>query len=138
MRDWFAQVKLWWISGERLPAGRRPKVVIPTSSTEVAIRLPERHRDRMLSEKARVWSLRLPPDVNPVKLCERYPRIANRLAFLWRDEGLAGYYLDELLIDRRGDRRGFPAEVAVELVKLREFHDLRVGAAVNHSSEEGS
>ncbi len=54
-------------------------------------------------------------------LCDYYPRIANSLAVMWGDtEGLRAYF-DELFIDRRGGRRGFPPDVLNDLRVLRYF-----------------
>jgi hypothetical protein len=48
-----------------------------------------------------------------------YPRIANRIASAWRDSEAARASLDDLLIDRRGGRQGFPPFVLAELLHLR-------------------
>jgi hypothetical protein len=67
------------------------------------------------------WLEGLPRRVQPHVLCDYYPRIANSLAAMWEDtEGLRAYF-DELFIDRRGGRRGFPAEVLNDLRVLRYY-----------------
>lgn len=53
-----------------------------------------------------------------------YPRVVNRLALCWNDAALTDRLLDDLLIGRRGKRKGFPGPVAEELLRLRRFHDL--------------
>ena len=90
------------------------------------VRAPVRHRDQELSPKARQWLQRLPEAVQPHELCAHYPRIANRLAACWSDLGLIDHLLDELLVDRRPDRQGFPVTVMQEILRLYEFHDLRL------------
>jgi len=45
----------------------------------------------------------------------------NQLALLCAVPTAFGGYLDALLIDERGDRQGFPQEVADELYRLRTF-----------------
>jgi hypothetical protein len=75
---------------------------------------------RRPTEAAMRWFLSLPQDVRPVELLKRYPRIANRLAECWSDARATSHNLDELVLDRRGGRRGFPPQVAQELVLLRE------------------
>jgi len=75
-------------------------------------------RDRVLSKLAKEWCERLSPHVQTRALCERYPRIANRIALCWRDPALTLALLDQLLRDRRGGRKGFPAAVQAELVAL--------------------
>jgi hypothetical protein len=67
------------------------------------------------------WLEGLPRRVQPHVLCDYYPRIANSLAAMWEDtEGLRAYF-DELFIDRRGGRRGFPADVLNDLRVLRYY-----------------
>jgi hypothetical protein len=60
-------------------------------------------------------------EMPPVALLQQFPRIANGLARMWGDKAALRQYLDELLIDRRGGRRGFPPEVHHELMMLREW-----------------
>ena len=97
-----------------------------TSSTGAHVRAPERHRDRVLSEKAQRWLDRLPEDMRPIELSRGFPRIVNRLAALWHDEGLTEHMLTELLVDTRGGRQGFPAAVAAELKTIYDLHSTRV------------
>jgi hypothetical protein len=61
----------------------------------------------------------LPPALRPLKTGEQYPRIVNQLALLCAVPTAFDSYLDALLIDERGDRQGFPQEVADELYRLR-------------------
>jgi len=75
-------------------------------------------RDSTLSKLAEEWRERLSPHVQTRSLCERYPRIANRIAICWSDPVLMRRLLDELLRDRRGGRKGFPAPVRAELAAL--------------------
>jgi len=67
------------------------------------------------------WLARLPRIVRPLALLRRYPRIANNMAGAWGDPKAFRAYLDDLLIDRRGNRQGFAPEIQRELVLLR-FH----------------
>src|SRR5207344_2150427 len=71
------------------------------------------------------WVANLPAEVHIPALLQTFPRIANALARLWEDDVGLGEYLDELLIDRRGGRQGFPPEIEHELVLLREYRDGR-------------
>ena len=74
-----------------------------------------------MSNAAQRWTKSLPVRVRPAALCSRYPRIVNRLALCWTDPALTDHLFDELMVDRRGKRRGFPPEVAAELLRLREW-----------------
>ncbi len=65
----------------------------------------------------------LPAHRRPYALARKHVRIVNMIAALWhRPEECRGY-LDELLIDRRGERKGFPADVLQDLVGLRRLHE---------------
>jgi len=75
-------------------------------------------RDASMSEMTVVWLLRLPEHIRPLALCEQFPRIANRIALCWDDPKLTAIVLQELLTDRRGNRRGYTAEVKSELQVL--------------------
>ena len=85
-----------------------------------ARRLP-RHSDEALTGTTRLWLRRLPGHRRPLRLCELYPRVANRVACCWSDPALRQQALDDLLQDRRGGREGFPSAVVRELQRLREF-----------------
>jgi len=72
----------------------------------------------------RTWLASLPQDVRPVELGRQFPRIANRLRHLWKQVARCEEYLDGLLVDRRGTRKGFPPKIGEELEALREYHAL--------------
>ena len=85
------------------------------------LRAAPRADDRTLSLEARLWLLRLPEEVRPQRLPLDYPRVANRLARAWPSESDTDACFEDLLLDRRGDRRGFPDPVLAELRRLRHF-----------------
>ena len=89
------------------------------------VRRAPRHTDGALTGTARRWLRALPPRRRALKLCQRFPRVANRVAWCWHDPALADQALDDLLVDRRGGRAGFPAPVVRELRMLREFNARR-------------
>ena len=68
------------------------------------------------------WILKLPPHVQPRHLQVKYPRIANKLASLWGEPARCEPYLDELITDKRGGRKGFPLNIAQELASLRDYY----------------
>ena len=90
-----------------------------------ALRRTEKACDQALTGTTRLWLRRLPARRRPLRLCTLYPRVANRLAWCWSDSALAAAALDDLLHDRRGGRRGFPACVLRELQRLQEFNRLQ-------------
>ena len=81
-----------------------------------------------ISEK---WFDTLPTDAFPAALAAQYPRIINCIAVQWNDVRWCLAYFEELLVDRRGGRRGFPADVLRDLQSLHALwhggHSVRTG-----------
>ena len=92
------------------------------SDWELPQRQLPRASDEALTGTARRWLRHLPSRRRPLRLCQLYPRVANRLAWSWNDVELTTQTFDDLLQDRRGGRRGFPVPVERELCRLAEFH----------------
>ncbi|WP_455285843.1 hypothetical protein [Cupriavidus necator] len=69
------------------------------------------------------WFLRLPDHVQPYQLAWQYPRIVNMLAARWGQVIGCRHYLNSLLFDERGTRRGFSFEIVQEISMLREYFD---------------
>lgn len=67
------------------------------------------------------WIARLPAGVRPYGLLRQFPRVCNALAIASRYDDALSECLYDLLIDRRGHRNGFPAQVTRELLALREY-----------------
>jgi ankyrin repeat protein len=67
--------------------------------------------------------LRQQPDLYPHKLDERFPRLVEKIASAWHSPELAAAVFEELLVDRRGGRQGFPPEIAREIYRLSVAHD---------------
>ena len=100
-----------------------------TDSDWVRHRAPRRLRDDELSADAQKWLERLPEDFHAEALAERFPRLINRLALLWRDPGLTEHFLAELVQPTRPGRQGVALEVMVELQSLQVLNDLRLYVA---------
>ena len=83
--------------------------------------------DQPLPATAR-WAANLPTDVKPLALLHGFPRIAATLARLWEDGERLQTYLDDLLVDRRGGRQGFPPDIHHELLLLSEYCNGRYAA----------
>jgi hypothetical protein len=64
------------------------------------------------------WADELPAPLKPVALMRQFPRIANLIAAAWDDLVQFEIYMDSLLTDKRGGRKGFPASVIAELTAL--------------------
>jgi len=71
------------------------------------------------------WIAGLPVEVRPLALLKQFPRIANVLSRAWNDAAELQAVLDDLLIDRRGGRNGFPVDVTEELLVLRDYFQGR-------------
>jgi len=83
---------------------------------------------RPATDKApmQAWLEALPSTVRPIALAGIYPRIVKKIMRLWSDDAALKAYLDELAIDRRGGRIGFPPKVATEILRLQVFIHQRV------------
>lgn len=69
------------------------------------------------------WLASLPPKARPRLLPVDFPRIANRLSSKWAARQDCLDYLEDLLLDRRGNRCGFPTGVLLELAALKDHFE---------------
>ncbi len=103
------------------------KDILPHDDAETlrwaARRRAPRATDNALTGTARVWLRRLPARRRPLRLCELYPRVVNRIAWCWPDPVMVKQVLDDLTQDRRGGRQGFAPPLLRELQRLREFNN---------------
>ena len=111
--------------------GEMQRENVLTSSSEPANRRRLQPINQQLPATTK-WVAALPAEVQPLALLQKIPRIANTLARLWRDPIELQLYFDDLLVDRRGGRRGFPPEIHSELIILREYREGRYPGA-SHS-----
>lgn len=58
----------------------------------------------------------------PKHLCRHHPHLANRFAECWGDPLRVEALVDELMVDRRGQRRGLNRRVTLELEQLDCFY----------------
>ncbi len=68
------------------------------------------------------WLASLPPNVRPLALATRFPRVANRIAQEWAEPSACRRDFEELVYDNRGNRKGFPPDVLDELLALRDYY----------------
>ena len=106
---------------------RRPATEPTTESGWQRLREQPRPRDFALSPLAITWCDALQQRSRPTQLCALFPRVANRLALCWNDAALASRVLDDLVLDKRRHRAGFPPEVSQELIRLRLLRPSRAG-----------
>ena len=69
-----------------------------------------------------------PGPQGPWVMCRYHPRLANRLVHCWGDRERLERFMDDLLTDRRGGRKGLSARAVSELEALERFHAIRPGS----------
>jgi hypothetical protein len=72
------------------------------------------------------WLSQLPKEKRPNALARQFPHVANKLAALWKRPLHCELYLDDLVLDLRGGRRGFPPRVAEEIAVLKTYFTTEV------------
>jgi hypothetical protein len=97
----------------------------PTSLKDIIARRRPQPREALLADTVK-WLAGLPADVRPRSLPIEFVRIANAMARAWSTPRTCLEYFDDLLIDRRGDRHGFPGAVAFELAALKNYYENSV------------
>jgi len=88
-------------------------------------RAPPQDGDRVLLSETHVWLRRIPTPLHPKHLCRYFPHVANRLAQAWDHPDVVDRIFDDLMVDRRGRRKGFSDRVQMEIRRLQQFHDRR-------------
>jgi len=79
-----------------------------------------------LTEDATHFVESLPEDLRPYTLARTFPRIVNKMAELWRRPAQMDVLFDELLVDTRGGRQGFPLTVLFEITALKDHYQTAV------------
>jgi hypothetical protein len=82
--------------------------------------------DRVMQSHTHAWLRGIPNGVHPKQLCLHYPRIANRIAVNWQHLHVIDRFLNDLMIDRRGDRKGFSPRIRREIERLYSYHAKRM------------
>lgn len=96
---------------------------IPKASPVVQLRRNSLSPQMKLTKEAATWLMSLPPASRPLILARKFPRIANELALIWGDTATCEMKLNSYLIDERGNRLGFPIDVAKDLMDLKAYFD---------------
>jgi len=105
----------------------KPKArLFETHANPEVQRQPLTADDLKLCAEAKALLESLSPRIRPHQLPERFPRIMNQIALLWRRPVQLDRYFEELLIDRRGDRQGLPFALALELHTVKDYHQSEV------------
>jgi hypothetical protein len=106
-----------------------PRVGEPTKSAGPPVHRRKAQPVDVLLPRTKTWIASLPMDARPDALAKQYARIANNFASCWDSSSECARYFGDLLIDRRGDRRGLPPEVVREIQRLRALYTVRSGAS---------
>ena len=94
---------------------------VPTPP-EATLRRPNSQEvDRLLSSTID-WLASLPLNMRPLALATQFPRVANRIAQEWKEPSACRRDFEDLVYDNRGNREGFPPDVLVELLALRDHY----------------
>lgn len=82
--------------------------------------------DAVDRQPVQAWLATLPPAVQPRALAGIYPRIVKVMMRFGDDPVALCAYLEDLMIDRRGGRLGFPPKLAAEIERLYSFMRRRL------------
>lgn len=97
-------------------------------------RAPLVDEDRVMLSHTHAWLRGIANGQHPKQLCRHYPRIANRIATRWSDVRATDRLLLDLMIDRRGNRMGFPPRIRQEIERLYGLHARRMPLLRGHPS----
>lgn len=98
------------------------------------LRAPPIDDDVVLQSPTHWWLRDVPRAVHPTQLCRHHPRVANRIAKHWLDPKRTERLLHDLMVDRRGNRRGFPPRIAEEIDRLYRHNAGRLNPLLRRSA----
>ncbi len=125
----FAKVSIEEAKASLQTGGAQTRVQPQVSTRWETRRKPQQAIVQDLETQTFKWLATLPKETRPTALAVKFPRIANRLAEVWKRPLQCERYLDDLMIDRRGGRQGFPSDVAADIAKLK-VHFLSTSSTV--------
>jgi hypothetical protein len=89
-------------------------------------RHPPEKNDLELSASGFTWLASVERTARPIRLAAAFPRIVNRVATLWKMPREMDRYFEDLLTDTRGNRKGFPLNILMELTTLKDYYEAKV------------
>ena len=110
--------------GEAVPFSMDPEPA-PGDVDWSRLRQPPSKYDAALNLAAQAWIRQLPPEEVPSHTATQFPRVVNRIARNWENPRMMREIFADLLIDHRGNRRGFPLAVSRELHALYDVYRRR-------------
>jgi hypothetical protein len=120
-----ARKRIDWVDvayEDALPAEVLEAQLNKTAVEEAKAKIKRTTSKVALDRRSKLIIESLPKDIQPLSIAETFPHIMNLIASSWQEPKVFVRTLDELLIDDRGNRAGFPFAVIVELTNLREFY----------------
>jgi hypothetical protein len=101
----------------------------PAEAAFKSMRRPPDVSDTQVTPEGQALLSSLEEAIRPSELAARYPRIVNKIARDWRQPTQLDRYFQDLLMDTRGNRQGFPLKIVMELSTLREHYTGMSGSA---------
>ena len=95
---------------------------VPGAKPEILQRKLLSFEDIVLGLEGKALLAEIAEQVRLVETARLYPRIINRIAKLWRRSLKMDAYFENLLVDERGNRNGFPFLVVAELGALKDHY----------------
>jgi hypothetical protein len=104
-----------------------PAEILAAQQNKIAVEQAKAKIRRTASKKAldnrsAIIIETLPKAIRPNGIITNFPHIMNLIAASWHEPRAFVQTLDELLMDDRGNRAGFPFAIIVELTDLREHY----------------
>ena len=90
------------------------------------LRRPLEKEDLELSAAGRALLASTEESARPKEIAVVFPRIVNRMAQLWKTPRQMDDYFEDLLTDARGNRKGFPLGILMELSTLKDYYQAKV------------
>lgn len=111
-------------SGEHVNTDAKLPKSLPVAARDDAKWIPVRKARpvNVVLPATRRWLAALVPDVQPQALATQFPRLANRIAADWASPEMCRSFLYLLLVDQRGNRKGFPEDVTRDILALRSLY----------------
>lgn len=90
------------------------------------VRHPPEKDDLELSPAGQALLASIEESARPKEIAASLPRIINQMAKLWKTPRQMDRYFEELLTDARGNRKGFPLGILMELSTLKDYYQAKV------------
>ena len=110
-------------TSETTTTERADRASSPSNHDPVPTHLRKARPVLTLLPRTIAWMESLPEDCRPNVLAIKYARIANNLAAMWYTRAECHGYFADLMIDRRGKRKGFSPDVLHDIQRLQRLYE---------------